>query len=49
LNGAGRVKRSKAFQGHLFTAKSPKRLRNLRKGTMVAPSDEARARRMLGK
>lgn len=49
LTGNGRVKRSKAFQGHLFTAKSPKRLRNLRKGTMVAPSDEARARRMLGK
>jgi large subunit ribosomal protein L35 len=49
LTGNGRVKRSKAFQGHLFTAKSPKRLRNLRKGTMVAQSDEARARRMLGK
>ncbi len=49
LTGSGRVKRSKAFTGHLFTAKSPKRLRNLRKGTMVAPSDEARARRMLGK
>jgi len=49
LTGNGRVKRAKAFQGHLFTAKSPKRLRNLRKGTLVAGVDEARARRMLGK
>ncbi len=49
LTGSGRIKRSKAFHGHLFTAKSPKRLRNLRKGSMVAACDESRARRMLGK
>ncbi|MEN8005494.1 MAG: 50S ribosomal protein L35 [Candidatus Krumholzibacteriota bacterium] len=49
LTGSGRIKRSKAFHGHLFTAKSPKRLRNLRKGGLLAPSDEARARKMLGK
>jgi large subunit ribosomal protein L35 len=49
LTGSGRIKRSKAFHGHLFTAKSPKRLRNLRKSGMLAPSDEARARKMLGK
>lgn len=49
LTGSGRVKRSKAYHGHLFTAKSPKRLRNLRKSAMVAPCDESRARRMLGK
>jgi len=49
ITGSGRIKRSKAFKGHLFTAKSPKRLRNLRKGSMVASCDESRARRMLGK
>ena len=49
LTGSGRIKRSKAFHGHLFTAKSPKRLRNLRKGCLLAASDEARVRKMLGK
>jgi large subunit ribosomal protein L35 len=48
LSGSGRVKRGKAYHGHLFTAKSPKRLRNLRKSTMLAPADEARAKKMLG-
>ncbi|MCK9994831.1 MAG: 50S ribosomal protein L35 [Candidatus Krumholzibacteria bacterium] len=49
LTGSGRIKRSKAFHGHFFTAKSPKRLRNLRKSGMLARSDEARARKMLCK
>ncbi|RKZ13114.1 50S ribosomal protein L35 [bacterium] len=49
LTGSGRIKRSRAFKGHLFTAKSPKRLRNLRKSTLLAPADERRARKMLGK
>ncbi len=48
LTGKGKVKRSKAFHGHLFTAKSPKRLRNLRKGSLLASCDESRAKRMLG-
>jgi len=48
LTGKGRIKRSKAFHGHLFTAKSPKRLRNLRKGAMLAQCDESRVKRMLG-
>ena len=49
ITGSGRIKRSRAFKGHLFTAKSPKRLRNLRKSSMVASCDESRARRMLAK
>ena len=49
LTGSGRIKRAKAFKGHFFTAKSPKRLRNLRKSALLAPADEKRARRMLGK
>ncbi len=47
LTGKGKIKRSKAYHGHLFTAKSPKRLRNLRKSGLLAPSDEARALKML--
>ncbi|HPF34995.1 50S ribosomal protein L35 [bacterium] len=46
--GSGRFKRSQAYHGHLFTRKSPKRLRNLRKGEMVAAADEARVNKMLG-
>jgi len=46
--GSGRIKRNKAYHGHLFTRKSPKRLRNLRKPDMVAASDEARVNKMLG-
>jgi ribosomal protein L35 len=42
------VKRGKAFHGHLFTAKSPKRKRNLRKKEMMSPADLGRVRRMLG-
>lgn len=49
LTGSGKVKRNKAYHGHLFTAKSPKRLRNLRKSAILAPADQGRARRMLGK
>jgi large subunit ribosomal protein L35 len=49
LTGSGRVKRNKAYHGHLFTRKSPKRLRNLRKSDLVAPADTARAKRMLGR
>jgi len=49
LTGSGRIKRNRAYHGHLFTAKSPKRLRNLRKSSMLASCDESRARKMLGK
>ena len=49
LTGSGRVKRNKAYHGHLFTAKSPKRLRNLRKSSTLAAVDEPRAKRMLGR
>jgi large subunit ribosomal protein L35 len=47
LTGSGRVKRNQAYHGHLFTAKSPKRLRNLRKTSLIASSDVARAKKML--
>ncbi len=47
LTGSGRVRRNKAYHGHFFTSKSPKRLRNLRKQAMIAPADQARAKKML--
>jgi len=49
ITGSGRVKRNRAYHGHLFTAKSPKRLRNLRRSSMLAACDESRVRKMLGK
>ncbi len=48
LTGSGKVKRGKAYHGHLFTGKSAKRKRNLRQSTLVAPADEGRVKKMLG-
>jgi len=45
--GTGRLKRNKAYHTHFFTAKSPKRLRNLRQSDMVAKADESRVKKML--
>ncbi|MFC1514180.1 50S ribosomal protein L35 [candidate division KSB1 bacterium] len=43
----GRIKRKKAYAGHIFTKKSTKRKRNLRKDTLVAQSDVSRIKRMI--
>lgn len=40
VTGTGRVKRKKAFTSHILTKKSQKRKRNLRKSTLVHPSEE---------
>lgn len=47
LTATGRVKRKRAYHSHILTKKSPKRKRNLRETTLVSPSDEARAKRMI--
>ncbi|MCK4426929.1 MAG: 50S ribosomal protein L35 [candidate division Zixibacteria bacterium] len=44
----GKLKRSKAFKGHLLTGKSSKRKRNLRKGGLVDKTDQKRVKRLLG-
>ena len=44
---SGKFKRSKAFAKHLFTGKSAKRRRNLRKGTLISDGDLDRVKRML--
>jgi large subunit ribosomal protein L35 len=43
----GKVKRNKANATHLFTKKSPKRKRQLRKATLVAKADQKRVARLL--
>lgn len=45
--GTGKIRRNKAFHQHIFTKMSPKRKRNLRKGTLVASVDVPRVRRLL--
>ena len=35
VTGSGKIKRSKAFKGHLLTSKSSKRARGLRKSALV--------------
>ena len=49
LTGTGRVKRNKAFASHILTKKSPKRKRNLRESTLVAPCDEQRMKKLIAK
>ena len=48
VTGKGKLKRSHAFAGHLFTKKSAKRKRNLRKSDLVNQADVSRMKRMLG-
>jgi len=45
---SGRYKRVKAYKSHILTKKSRKRKRNLRKATLVHPTDQNRVSRMLG-
>lgn len=40
--GTGKLKRHKAFKGHLTGKKSSKRIRNLRKSALVSKSDQKR-------
>jgi large subunit ribosomal protein L35 len=47
LTGTGKIKRRKAYAGHLFLSKSSKRKRRLRQSDLVAPSDEKSIRRLL--
>ena len=44
---SGKIKRRKGWKSHLLEWKSPKRKRQLRKGTLVSKADEKRIRRLL--
>ncbi len=39
---SGKLKRCKAYKGHLTGKKSAKRVRNLRKGSLVSKGDQKR-------
>lgn len=43
----GKIKRSKAYKGHLLTSKSSKRTKNLRKSGLVHKTDLDAVRKML--
>jgi len=47
LTKSGKIKRNKAYAGHMFTSKTTKRKRHLRQGTLVDPADATRVRRMI--
>ena len=44
----GKIVRAKAFKSHIKSKKSPKRIRNFRKETVVAESDKRVVARNLG-
>lgn len=46
--GSGKLKRSRAFTSHMFSNKSTKQKRKLRKATIMTSGDFSRTRRMLG-
>ena len=47
VTGTGKVVRHKSHTGHLFTSKSGKRKRNLRKSAIVHSTDEKRLKKLL--
>lgn len=49
LTGSGKVKRNKAYKGHILTKKSPKRKRGLRKSTTLTSADQNRIKAVLNK
>ena len=48
LTASGKVRRRRAYRGHLLTRKTRKRKRNLRGPALVADVDSPRIRRQLG-
>lgn len=47
LTASGKIKRSKAFKGHLLDHKSAKRTRALRTATLVAATDHKNIKTLL--
>ena len=45
--GTGKIKRFKAYKSHLTSKKSAKRIRNLRKSTLVSAGDQKRIDSMI--
>lgn len=47
VTGSGRIKRAKAFKGHILTKKSSKRKRDLRQGAYISTADEKTVKKLL--
>ena len=45
--GSGKIKRSKTYKNHFTGKKSPKRIRSLRKGTLVSDGDYKRISKII--
>ncbi|NLK43763.1 MAG: 50S ribosomal protein L35 [Tissierellia bacterium] len=45
--GTGKIRRYKAYKSHKTGKKSPKRVRNLRQGTLVSKGDQKRIDSMI--
>ena len=43
--GTGKIKRLKAYKSHLTSKKSPKRIRNLRKSSVISSGDQKRIKK----
>jgi large subunit ribosomal protein L35 len=48
ITGTGKIRRRKAFRGHLMEKKSSTRARRLGRETDVAPADLPQVKRLLG-
>ena len=44
---SGKIKRNRAYKGHILTKKSPKRKRKLRKSTLVSKADYKRVDQLI--
>lgn len=44
---SGKVKRKQSYAGHIFTKKSRKRKRLLRKSALISPADMGRVKKMI--
>jgi large subunit ribosomal protein L35 len=49
VTGSGKLKRNKAYKGHILTKKSQKRKRGLRKATTLTSADQKRIKNSMGK
>lgn len=47
ITGSGKVKRYKAYKGHLTAKKSPARKRRLRKSAIASKADEKNIKKLL--
>ena len=48
ITGSGKLRRGKAFRGHLMEGKSSVRARRLGRMAEIAPGQEKRVKRMMG-